>query len=62
METLPLSDFDRRNIGPIMAGEGDWFSAVLLRLIAKADLANRSRLRLVYPEHVQAYEEWLYNS
>lgn len=53
-----LSNYDRYHIGDIVAGSGDWFSAVLLRLIAKADLENRELLRKVYPEHVQAYEEW----
>jgi hypothetical protein len=42
----------------IMAGYGDWFSAELLRLIAKADLTNRDKLRQVFPEHVEAYEKW----
>jgi len=55
---MPLSTHDRENFGRIMEGYGDWFSAVLLRLIAKADWQNRTRLRLGFPEHVQAYEEW----
>ena len=42
----------------ILAGYGDWFSAQLLRLIAKADYNNRERLRTAFPEHVQAYEDW----
>ncbi len=58
-----LSDYDRENIGNIIAehgtrGEFSNFSAHLLRLIKKADADNRRALALVYPEHVQALEEW----
>jgi hypothetical protein len=53
-----LSDFDRAHVGEILAGSGDWFSAELLRLIAKADPDNRAKLRLGFPEHVQAYLVW----
>lgn len=44
----------------IVAGYGDWFSAELVRLIAKADENNREILRGAYPEHVEAYESWYY--
>lgn len=53
-----LSDYDRENIGAIIAGHGDWFTAHLLRLIAKADMHNRERLRWGFPEVVDAFEEW----
>lgn len=53
-----ISDFDRAHIGDIVAGGGDWFTAELLRLIAKADSNNRERLRSAFPEEVAAYEEW----
>ena len=56
--TARVSAHDREKMDEIMTGYGDWFSARLLRLIAKADLENRARLRLAFPEHVQAYEEW----
>lgn len=36
----------------------DHFSALLFRLIGKADPGNRERLRKGYPEHVAAWEEW----
>ena len=36
----------------------DWFSAELLRLIAKADTENRERIRYGFPDHVEAYERW----
>lgn len=53
-----LSDYDRSNVGNIISGEGDWFSAELLRLIAKADVENREQLRVAFPDHVEAYEQW----
>lgn len=53
------SDFDVENIDHILGGMGDWFGAHLLRLIAKADLGNRDRLRMAFPFHVQAYERYL---
>jgi hypothetical protein len=53
-----LSEHDRKNIGGLIAGRGDWFSARLLRLIAKADRTNLERLRLGFPEHVAAFEAW----
>jgi len=53
-----ISEHDKAHIEEIMKGHGTWFSAELLRLIAKADLTNRDKLRQVYPEHVEAYEEW----
>ena len=56
--TAQLSQHDHENIKDIIGGYGDWFSAELLRLIAKADLENRERLRLAFPDHVEAYEAW----
>lgn len=52
------STYDAEHVGDIVAGEGTWFSARLLRLIAKADMVNRERLRLGFPEHVDLYESW----
>jgi hypothetical protein len=57
--TARLSDFDRKNMSRILAGYGDWFSAKLMRLIVKADAENRERLRLAFPDHVEAYERYL---
>lgn len=57
---MPLNNYDRDNIGSLLKGEGDWFTAQLLRLIAKADTWNRARLRLAFPEEVAAYERWLH--
>ena len=56
-----ISEHDKENIGEILAGYGDWFSADLIRLIAKADAQNRARLARVFPDHVQAYLDW-YNA
>jgi hypothetical protein len=53
-----LSAFDKANIGRIIAGYGDWFTAKLLRLIAEADVENRGRISIAFPEEVQAYENW----
>ena len=41
-----------------MSGRGDWFTSHLLRLIAKADEENRQKIRLGFPEHVDAWERW----
>lgn len=55
---VPLSDHDRANIDAIMGGHGDWFSARLLRLIAKGDHRNRVLLGSIYPEHYEAFMQW----
>lgn len=55
---MPLSEFDRNNLGRLILGDGDWFTARLLQLIHKSDAWNRARLRLAFPEEVAAYEEW----
>lgn len=54
-----LSSFDQDHIGDILAGMGDWFSAQLMRLIAKADRENLARLELAFPDHVAAYRNWM---
>lgn len=53
-----ISEYDREHMADILAGHGDWFTAHLLRLIAKADALNRAKLRSVYTEEVEAFEEW----
>lgn len=55
---MPLSEYDRSHMSAIMGGHGDWFTAQLLRLIAKADMQNRGRLRQAFPEEVELYERW----
>ncbi len=54
-----VSDWDREHINEIMMGEGDWFSAKLLRLLQKADKETREQVRKGFPDHVRLYEEWL---
>lgn len=56
---MPLSEYDREEIESILAGEGDWFTAQLLRLIAKADYENRAKLAVVFPEEVREVELYL---
>jgi len=53
-----LSQFDRENIGAILGGHGDWFTAQLLRLVLKADGHNKELLRLGFPEEVGLVETW----
>lgn len=61
---MRLSEYDRNHIPAILAdAKGERyhsFSNQLLRLIAKADQPNLERLRTVYPEHVEAYEDWYF--
>ena len=56
--TAQISEHDRDQIENILGGYGDWFSAQLLRLIAKADVDNKELIRQVFPDHVEAYEAW----
>ena len=55
---MVLSEYDRAHIGDIVAGHGDWFTAQIIRLCAKADMMNLERLRLEFPNEVAAYENW----
>jgi len=57
---MALSDFDREHIEDILGGNDDWFSAQLIRLIAKADPVNLALIRLGFPDHVEAWESWYY--
>ena len=52
-----MSTYDLNNVGIIVNGHGDWFTARLIRLIAKADLHNREKLRKGFPDVVEAYEK-----
>jgi len=49
---MPISNYDKCNVGNILAGEGHWFTANLLRVIATADSNNRAKLYKVFPEEV----------
>jgi hypothetical protein len=54
-----LSMHDLENVGCALASGNTNFTVELLRLIAKADDANRERLRIAYPEAVSAWEQWM---
>ena len=59
------SDYDRKHVEEILGDNPppqyfNWFSAYLIRLVAKADPSNRARIRVAFPEHVEAYEDWYY--
>ena len=53
-----ISEHDRKHIGAIMNGRGDWFTARLLRLCGAADRVNLERIRAGFPDEVEAYEAW----
>lgn len=53
-----ISEYDKTHVSSIMSGEGDWFTARLLRLCACADRDNLALMRIVWPEVVEAYIEW----
>jgi hypothetical protein len=55
-----LSKYDIDNVESILRGDGDWFSAQLIRMCAKADAQNLERLRLGFPRHVALWEAWYY--
>jgi len=52
-----MTEFDKKNVDIILLGHGDWFTAHLMRLIAKADEVNRFRLSTAFPEEVKAVTE-----
>lgn len=54
-----MNDYDKDNISAILQGHGDWFTAQLMRLIAKADNYNRKRLFKAFPDVVTAVETHL---
>jgi len=55
-----ISEHDKNHVYEILKGHGDWFSADLLRLIAKADEENLAAIRRAFPFHVAVYEDWYY--
>jgi hypothetical protein len=56
---MTLSKYDREHVPAIMAGDGSWFTAQLMRLIAKADSHQRALLRKGFPEEVELVERYL---
>ena len=57
-----ISEYDKNHVEEILRGEGDWFTAQLLRLIAKADTQNRAKLKICFPNEVSAYMDYIYPS
>ena len=53
-----MSEYDKKCVAEILAGEGTWFGAHLLRLISKADNSNLELLRKGFPEQVTAVEKY----
>ena len=53
-----MSNYDKNNISSILAGEGSWFTANLLRLISKADNSNLALLRKGFPYEVACVEAY----
>lgn len=52
------SEYDRAHVGSIIAGDGTWFSAHVLRLCAHADPVNLERIAIAFPDHVEAFKAW----
>jgi hypothetical protein len=57
---MTLSKYEREHVDAIMGGHGDWFTAQLMRLIAKADSHHRALLRKGFPEEVELVERYLH--
>ena len=53
-----MSEYDKKNVSSLLAGEGTWCGAHLLRLISKADNNNLRLLRKGFPEQVEAVEKF----
>jgi hypothetical protein len=57
---ITLSEFDKHNVERILShpSETTWWSADMIRLIAKSDPQRKELLRTIVPDHVAAYEAW----
>jgi len=53
-----MTSYDKKNVAKILAGEGTWFTAKLIRLIAGSDSSNRGKLQRVFPEEVEAVNRY----
>ncbi len=53
-----MSEYDTEEVESILGGHGDWFTACLLRLIAKADHKNRAKLACVFSNEVALVEAY----
>ena len=54
-----MTDYDRENVGEIIHGEGNWFTAKLFRLIVSADSNNRRKLFNSFPTEVEVVHQYL---
>ena len=55
-----MNQFDKENVKSILLeGKGDWFTANLFRLIAKADNNNRAKVFKGFPDEVDAVHKYL---
>jgi hypothetical protein len=55
-----MNQFDKENMKNILLkGEGDWFTAILFRLISKADNSNRAKLFKAFPDEVNEVHKYL---
>ena len=57
IDEIQINENDRTHVGQVLRS-GTWWSADLLRLIAKSDPRRRAALRRAFPSFVQAYEKW----
>lgn len=55
---MTISQYDISNIDRIIAGDGDWFTARLLRLMAHADKENLVRLGRAFPAPFAYFMNW----
>ena len=55
---MALSEYDKAHVSRILSGDGNWFTAKLLRLISVADTDNLSKLYQVYPDEVDVVYEY----
>lgn len=53
-----MTEYDKANVGLILSGEGDWFTALLFRVIARADTVEKAKLFLGFPDEVNQVHEF----
>ena len=53
-----MTEYDKENIGEILAGHGTWFTAKLLRLISSADKPTKHQMHLAFPKEVEAVHKF----
>ncbi|HLF79618.1 MAG TPA: hypothetical protein VJB57_19225 [Dehalococcoidia bacterium] len=54
-----LSEYDLMNFGSLVAGNGTWFHADLVRLCQHADTENLARISRGFPGTALAYITWM---